>query len=77
MDVLEKDLESDEAVRALYKDWCEAYDKERDHDQMVRQFDCFKENAHDVYRHNQVYMYEPEEQHLLGPFADGLRDDDE
>ncbi|WVZ50941.1 hypothetical protein U9M48_002144 [Paspalum notatum var. saurae] len=75
LDVLEKDLESDEAIWALYKDWCEAYDKERDHDQMARRFDFFKRAAHGVYSNNQVYMYEPEEQRRLGPFADGLYDD--
>jgi hypothetical protein len=33
-----KDLESDEAVWALYERWCKAFDKKRDHAGMMFRF---------------------------------------
>ena len=41
---MDKDLESDEAVWALYERWCKAFDKKRDHApdaEMVRRFKIF------------------------------------
>ncbi|WVZ50942.1 hypothetical protein U9M48_002145 [Paspalum notatum var. saurae] len=72
LDVIEKDVESDEAVWALYRSWCEAYGKERDHDQMAARFDFFKKTAQSVYSNNKALVYEPDFQTMLGPFADGL-----
>ena len=74
LSVIEKDLESDEAIWALYRSWCEAYDKERDHSQMASQFNYFKKSAHGIYRNNKIFMYEPDEQRVLGPCADGIFD---
>nr|XP_034578903.1 uncharacterized protein LOC117842538 [Setaria viridis]TKW35363.1 hypothetical protein SEVIR_2G366100v2 [Setaria viridis] len=34
----EKDMESDEAMWALYQRWCEHFKIERDHDDMIRRF---------------------------------------
>jgi hypothetical protein len=37
----EQDLESDEALWALYERWCKAFNQKRDHDEMVRRFSKF------------------------------------
>ncbi|KAE8806365.1 hypothetical protein D1007_17417 [Hordeum vulgare] len=52
----DKDLESNEALWALYGRWCEFYDEERDHDGMVRRFDTFKEAAFRVDRVNKANL---------------------
>ncbi|KAL6839038.1 hypothetical protein ACP4OV_031092 [Aristida adscensionis] len=38
----EKDLESDEALWALYERWCKHFNQERDRDEMARRFNEFK-----------------------------------
>lgn len=51
----EKDLESDEALWALYERWCKAFDQERDHEEMARRFDTFKKTVLDVQHTNKAY----------------------
>ncbi|TVU43929.1 hypothetical protein EJB05_03350, partial [Eragrostis curvula] len=41
----EKDLESDEALWALYERWCEFFNQKRDHGEMLRRFKKFKETV--------------------------------
>nr|CAB3470502.1 unnamed protein product [Digitaria exilis] len=66
-DVTDKDLESDEAIWALYERWCKAYNKERNHGEMARRFNRFKPSARSVY-----YMNKGGEPVYLGKFADGI-----
>jgi hypothetical protein len=40
-----KDLESDEAIWALYERWCVAFSQERSREEMARRFGMFKETA--------------------------------
>ncbi|CAL4910032.1 unnamed protein product [Urochloa decumbens] len=64
----EKDLESDEALRALYERWCKAFNQKRDHDEMARRFNKFKSMALLVHRTNNANLpYKLE----LNKFADG------
>ncbi|KAK3152752.1 hypothetical protein QOZ80_2BG0163100 [Eleusine coracana subsp. coracana] len=63
-----KDLESDEAVWALYALWCKAYGKERDHVQMARRFHEFKKSALDVHQWNVSFKTDYMQ---LDKFADG------
>lgn len=67
LDVTEKDLESDDATRALYENWCKAYDKERSLDEMARRFPIFKRCARDAHRYRA----------RLGHNADGIEIEDE
>ncbi|KAG2537368.1 uncharacterized protein LOC120687561 [Panicum virgatum] len=48
----EKDLESDEAMWALYERWCKFFNQKRDRDEMVRRFNKFKDTARLVHRTN-------------------------
>jgi hypothetical protein len=41
----EKDLESDEALWALYERWCKYFNEERDRDEMARRFSKLKETV--------------------------------
>ncbi|XP_066323688.1 uncharacterized protein [Miscanthus floridulus] len=41
----DKDLESDEALWALYERWCKFFNQERDRDEMARRFTSFKETV--------------------------------
>ncbi|KAG2627733.1 uncharacterized protein LOC120701371 [Panicum virgatum] len=41
----DKDLESDDAVWALYERWCEAVGKNRNYGEMIRRFKIFRYNA--------------------------------
>uniref|UniRef100_A0A0D3FX27 Cathepsin propeptide inhibitor domain-containing protein n=1 Tax=Oryza barthii TaxID=65489 RepID=A0A0D3FX27_9ORYZ len=50
--VTAKDLESDQAVWALYERWCKSYNKKRDHAEMIRRFDIFKLKASLVHNWN-------------------------
>jgi hypothetical protein len=50
----EKDMESDEALWALYHRWCKHHNVQRDHDDMVRRFDEFKCCVHEVHRVNNL-----------------------
>lgn len=50
LDVTGKDVESDEAIWNLYKNWCKAWNKERDHDDMNRRFHIFKKTANFIHR---------------------------
>ena len=72
-DVTAKDVESDEAIWALYELWCKAYNKERDHGEMARRFNMFKENAEFVYSWNKGCRYIGE-QRYLGKHADGINE---
>ncbi|KAF8758212.1 hypothetical protein HU200_010577 [Digitaria exilis] len=57
----EKDLASDEAMWALYQQWCEYFCEERDPDEMVRRFPRFKETVlrvHEVNSSNLPYKLE-------------------
>jgi hypothetical protein len=64
----EQDLESDEALWALYERWCKAFNQKRDHDEMVRRFSKFKETVllvHHVNNDNRPYKL------AINKFADG------
>ncbi|BAS86652.1 Os03g0778300 [Oryza sativa Japonica Group] len=74
-DISGKDLESDEAIWALYERWCEAYEKERDHAEMTRWFEMFKNNAEYIYSLNSEITSEAE-QLILGPYCDGFNEKD-
>jgi len=50
----EKDLESDEAMWALYHRWCKHFKMERDHDEMVRRFAEFKNCVLHVHQVNRA-----------------------
>lgn len=64
----DRDLESDEALWALYKRWCKELNQKRDHDEMVRRFPKFKETAIHVNRVNKANLpYKL----WLSKFADG------
>jgi len=57
----DKDLESDEAVRALYERWRRAFNKKRDHAKMVYRFKIFRYIAEEVHSHNTYVPDDPEE----------------
>ncbi|CAN6228036.1 unnamed protein product [Urochloa humidicola] len=57
----DKDVESDEAVWALYERWCKAFNKKRDHAEMVRRFKIFRYFAKDVHHWNTYLPPDPEE----------------
>lgn len=59
--VTAKDLESDQAVWALYERWCKSYNKKRDHAEMIRRFDIFKLKASLVHNWNN-YVHEDKEE---------------
>uniref|UniRef100_A0A0E0MLC2 Cathepsin propeptide inhibitor domain-containing protein n=1 Tax=Oryza punctata TaxID=4537 RepID=A0A0E0MLC2_ORYPU len=64
----EKDLESDEAVWALYERWCSFHSVEPDHDDMVRRFGYFKDTAHRIIEFNKSgksYLYLGDSTYLL------------
>ena len=56
---MDKDLESDEAVWALYERWCKAFNKKRDHAEMARRFKLFKYHAKHVHTHNTYVPADP------------------
>ncbi|CAD6263176.1 unnamed protein product [Miscanthus lutarioriparius] len=56
-----KDMESDEAVWALYERWCKVFKKQRDHAQMARRFKIFKCRAEYVHDWNTYVPEDPEE----------------
>jgi hypothetical protein len=58
---LDKDVESDEAVWALYERWCKALNKKRDHAEMVRRFKIFRYHAKYVHHFNTYLPPDPEE----------------
>ena len=66
----DKDLESDEALWALYQRWCKFFNQERDHDEMVRRFPEFKETALSVDRVNKANL---PYKFGFNDFADGKR----
>ena len=57
----DKDMESDEAVWALYERWCKAFKKQRDHAEMARRFKIFKCRAEYVHDWNTYVPEDPEE----------------
>ncbi|CAN6286248.1 unnamed protein product [Urochloa humidicola] len=57
----DKDLESDEAVWALYERWCKAFNKERDHAEMARRFKLFRYYARHVHEWNTYLPDDPKE----------------
>uniref|UniRef100_K3YML5 Cathepsin propeptide inhibitor domain-containing protein n=1 Tax=Setaria italica TaxID=4555 RepID=K3YML5_SETIT len=64
----EKDLESDEALWALYERWCKAFNQERSLDEMARRFSKFKETVLSVESNKKArlpYRFE------INKFADG------
>uniref|UniRef100_A0A0D9VZQ4 Cathepsin propeptide inhibitor domain-containing protein n=1 Tax=Leersia perrieri TaxID=77586 RepID=A0A0D9VZQ4_9ORYZ len=65
--VTDKDVESDDAIWALYERWCEAYNKERDHAEMARRFKVFKDSVEGVHENNVV-----DDLVYLGRFCDGI-----
>ncbi|CAL4943302.1 unnamed protein product [Urochloa decumbens] len=66
----EEDLESDEALWALYERWCKALNQKRDHDEMVSRFNKFKNIALHVHRTNNANLpYKL----AVNKFADGKR----
>ncbi|CAN6280649.1 unnamed protein product [Urochloa humidicola] len=69
--VTEKDLESDEALWALYERWCKAFNKERDHAEMVRRFPEFKFSAIIV---NNWNTYVPDDPERAATFLEGKRE---
>lgn len=48
----DKDLESDEALWALYERWCKHFNQERDRDEMARRFSEFKRSVLLVHQEN-------------------------
>ncbi|KAL6597905.1 hypothetical protein ACP70R_046710 [Stipagrostis hirtigluma subsp. patula] len=64
--VTDKDIESDEAIWALYERWCKAYNKERDHAEMMQRFYYFNQSVKFVHSWNETFV----EQMILGEFAD-------
>jgi len=50
----EKDLESDEALWALYERWCKYFNEERDRDEMARRFSKLKETVLRVQRNKKA-----------------------
>lgn len=50
----EKDLESDEALWALYERWCKYFNEERDRDEMARRFSKFKKTVLRVQRNKKA-----------------------
>uniref|UniRef100_A0A0E0P212 Uncharacterized protein n=1 Tax=Oryza rufipogon TaxID=4529 RepID=A0A0E0P212_ORYRU len=62
-------------IWALYERWCEAYEKERDHAEMTRWFEMFKNNAEYIYSLNSEITSEAE-QLILGPYCDGFNEKD-
>ena len=68
----DKDLESDEALWALYERWCKAFGEERSHEEMQRRFDTFKERVLFVDRHNkQTIIRDDTASFEVNMFADG------
>ncbi|CAN6331631.1 unnamed protein product [Urochloa humidicola] len=64
----EKDLESDDALWALYERWCNFYNQKRDREEMASRFSKFKEMALLVHRTNNANLpYKL----ALNKFADG------
>ncbi|CAL4996060.1 unnamed protein product [Urochloa decumbens] len=66
----EKDLESDEAIWALYERWCKAFNQERSPDEMACRFNVFKETVLSVDSTNKArlpYRFE------INKFADGKK----
>ncbi|RLN30708.1 hypothetical protein C2845_PM05G37520 [Panicum miliaceum] len=57
----DKDVESDEAIWALYERWCKGFDKKRDRAEMSRRFKIFKHYALDVHYLNTHLPPDPEE----------------
>jgi hypothetical protein len=57
----DKDLESNEALWAMYERWCKAHNKERDHADMARRFKIFRCNAEDAHHWNTHLPPDPEE----------------
>jgi hypothetical protein len=55
----EKDLESDEAIWALYERWCKAHNKKRDQSDMARRFKLFRIFAKSVHTHNTCLPLDP------------------
>ncbi|XBI43627.1 hypothetical protein VPH35_108377 [Triticum aestivum] len=53
MDIKDKDLASEDSLRALYERWCEHYRVARDLDDKTRRFNVFKENARMIHKFNQ------------------------
>ncbi|KAF7067576.1 hypothetical protein CFC21_073449 [Triticum aestivum] len=52
----DKDVESEEALWALYLRWCNTLNQKRDHDEMVRRFDVFKDTVRMVHRVNKAKL---------------------
>ena len=68
----DKDLESDEALWALYERWCKAFGEERSREEMQRRFDTFKERVLFVDRHNkQTIIRDDTASFEVNMFADG------
>jgi len=64
----DEDLESEEALWALYQRWCKSFNVKLDYDEMVRRFDTFKDSVrmvHSVNKANLPYTLK------LSQFADG------
>ncbi|CAN6280628.1 unnamed protein product [Urochloa humidicola] len=57
----DKDIESDEAVWALYERWCKGFNKERDHAEMARRFKIFRHYAGIVHEWNTYIPEDPKE----------------
>lgn len=57
----DKDMESDEAVWALYERWCKVFKKQRDPAEMARRFKIFKFYAEYVHDWNTYVPEDPEE----------------
>lgn len=55
----EKDLESDEAIWALYERWCKAHNKKRDQSDMARRFKLFRMFAKSVHNWNTYLPSDP------------------
>uniref|UniRef100_A0A0E0LQF7 Cathepsin propeptide inhibitor domain-containing protein n=1 Tax=Oryza punctata TaxID=4537 RepID=A0A0E0LQF7_ORYPU len=70
--VEDEDVASKEALWSLYERWCKAFDEERDHDEMLRRFDHFKNFVLFVRSANKEAIRDGRSiRHEVNIFADG------
>uniref|UniRef100_A0A0D3GVK5 Cathepsin propeptide inhibitor domain-containing protein n=1 Tax=Oryza barthii TaxID=65489 RepID=A0A0D3GVK5_9ORYZ len=70
--VEDEDIASKEALWSLYERWCKAFGEERDHDEMLRRFDHFRNFVLDVHSANKKSIREGwSGRYEVNIFADG------
>ncbi|XP_044953138.1 ervatamin-C-like [Hordeum vulgare subsp. vulgare] len=70
IDIMDKDLASEESLWALYERWCENHVVEREIDDKARRFNVFKENARMIHEFNQHDMPYKLSLNLFGDMTD-------